>query len=388
MTSSKNTKRALLTSALAIVMCVAMLVGTTFAWFTDTASTAVNKIQAGNLAVELEYSSDMVNWKVADENTKIFNENALWEPGYTEVVYLRVVNKGNLALKYAIDLADRYVVQPGTNVFGDKYRIGDYLKVGGVYTDAKFENRDAAQAAISGVERDFNDGYVMDNGNVLKSGESSQAFAAVIYMPTTVGNEANAKAGTKPSYIAWVGIKVKASQATVEKDSFDDQYDANAPTALTYVQFSGGTHEITENRQANGDYGVVRVDGGTTTINADLYAVYKDDAAIAVWASANRTNVGHVIIEGGTFAQVGAPEGEQCDLIYADKGATIEINGGTFRAVLPKWTLNCKDGSGSTITVNGGRFYKFNPETDNPGEVVLGEGCTVTTDGDWYVVSK
>ena len=54
MTSSKSTKRALLTSVLALLMCVTMLIGTTFAWFTDTASTAVNKIQAGNLKVDLE----------------------------------------------------------------------------------------------------------------------------------------------------------------------------------------------------------------------------------------------------------------------------------------------------------------------------------------------
>ena len=53
MTSSKSTKRALVSSALAILMCVAMLIGTTFAWFTDTASTAVNKIQAGTLDVQL-----------------------------------------------------------------------------------------------------------------------------------------------------------------------------------------------------------------------------------------------------------------------------------------------------------------------------------------------
>ena len=51
MTSSKSTKRALISSTLAILMCVAMLIGTTFAWFTDTASTGVNKIQAGNLKV-------------------------------------------------------------------------------------------------------------------------------------------------------------------------------------------------------------------------------------------------------------------------------------------------------------------------------------------------
>ena len=63
MENSKSTKRALLTSALALLMCVAMLIGATFAWFTDTASTGVNKIQAGNLDVVLEYSKDFTEWK-------------------------------------------------------------------------------------------------------------------------------------------------------------------------------------------------------------------------------------------------------------------------------------------------------------------------------------
>ena len=72
MTSSKSTKRALITSALAILMCVAMLIGTTFAWFTDTASTGVNKIQAGNLKVDLEMSTDGTNWESAEGKTLAF----------------------------------------------------------------------------------------------------------------------------------------------------------------------------------------------------------------------------------------------------------------------------------------------------------------------------
>lgn len=61
MTNSKSTKRALLSSAFAILICVAMLIGTTFAWFTDTASTGVNKIQAGNLDIEVKYTLDGEN---------------------------------------------------------------------------------------------------------------------------------------------------------------------------------------------------------------------------------------------------------------------------------------------------------------------------------------
>ena len=71
MTNRKSTKRALLGSVVAMVLCLAMLVGATFAWFTDTASTGVNKIQAGNLDVKLMYSTDMQTWKEATDQTKL-----------------------------------------------------------------------------------------------------------------------------------------------------------------------------------------------------------------------------------------------------------------------------------------------------------------------------
>ena len=79
MTSIKSTKRALITSALAILMCAAMLIGTTFAWFTDTASTGVNKIVAGHLDIEVEYTLDGETWNDLDEATDIF-QKGLWEP--------------------------------------------------------------------------------------------------------------------------------------------------------------------------------------------------------------------------------------------------------------------------------------------------------------------
>ena len=92
MTNSKSTKRALVSSALAILMCVAMLIGTTFAWFTDTASTGVNKIQAGNLDIELQMKDNDDNWVNAEGKTLPFLVNGkipaegtpiLWEPGGT-----------------------------------------------------------------------------------------------------------------------------------------------------------------------------------------------------------------------------------------------------------------------------------------------------------------
>ena len=111
MNSKKTTKHALMSSVVALLLCCAMLIGTTFAWFTDTASTAVNKIQAGTLDVALEMY-DGANWVPAEGKTLQFKVNGaipadgtqiLWEPGCTyELPKLRVVNKGNLALKYKV----------------------------------------------------------------------------------------------------------------------------------------------------------------------------------------------------------------------------------------------------------------------------------------------
>ena len=107
MTNRKSTKRALLGSVMAMVLCLAMLVGATFAWFTDTASTGVNKIQAGKLDVALEMKEGD-SWVSAEGKTLNWvkaaaGEQVLWEPGCTYTLpELRVVNKGNLALKYKV----------------------------------------------------------------------------------------------------------------------------------------------------------------------------------------------------------------------------------------------------------------------------------------------
>ena len=131
-----NSKKALLSSAFALVLSVAMLIGTTFAWFTDTASTGINKIQAGNLDVKLMYSTDMVTWKEATSTTQLFNDDALWEPGHTELVYLKVVNAGNLALKYEMT-TNSYDKERGKNANGDLFYIDKYLKIGVAETQNK-----------------------------------------------------------------------------------------------------------------------------------------------------------------------------------------------------------------------------------------------------------
>ena len=385
MTSSKSTKRALLTSVLALLMCVAMLIGTTFAWFTDTASTGVNKIQAGNLDVKLMYSTDMQTWKEATDQTKLFDDNALWEPGYTQVVYLKIVNAGKLALKYEAGFSKNYTSNRGKNVNGDWCRVDNYLKIGTAETTTKFANREDVWSAIAATEKTLAKDVMLTDGWItLKAGESSKPFAVAIYMPTSVGNEANASKN-RPSSVSGLGIEVRATQATVESDSFDNNYDANAATVLKRVEYTDGEHTVTGNIQANGTAGAIH-GTGTAKITVDattVYGTYVSNYAMAVCASSRS----EITIKGGEFANQ-APAGSNLSLIYAEDNAKITIEGGTFKCVSPAWTLNCNDSDSATITVKGGSFYQFDPSnvTVGEGEIFIADGYKVVQNGDWYNV--
>ena len=237
-----NTKRALLTSALAIVACVAMLIGSTFAWFTDTASTGVNKIQAGNLDIKVEYTLDGGTWKDLDGATDIF-QKGLWEPGHTEVVALRFKNNGSLALKYSINMniVDENV---GINKLGQKYKLSDYLKVkilsqeasliGDICIGMAFSARNDGLAYTTTA--DLKDATVVDHDLLLPPGEVGNYLIMKVYMPETVGNEANAISTEKAASIDF-GLNVVATQVPYEKDSFGNTYDKDA----TYPDVWDGT---------------------------------------------------------------------------------------------------------------------------------------------------
>ena len=225
--NKKATKRALLTSVMALVMCVVMLVGTTFAWFTDTASTGVNKIQAGNLDIELEYkNSGMTGFKKANKDTLVFDKDALWEPGHVEYVVLKVSNAGNLALKYKLGINIANEVG-STNVDGNAFNLSDYIRFAVLDDDKSSLGRDDLVAAAENAgSKLINEGYSKENN--LNKTNDADTVTLVVWMPTTVGNEANHKKdATAPSID--LGISVVATQYTHENDSFDNQYDKDAP---------------------------------------------------------------------------------------------------------------------------------------------------------------
>lgn len=214
MTNSKSTKRALVSSALAVFLCVAMLIGTTFAWFTDTASTSVNKIQAGTLDVALEMYENG-EWVSAEGKTLNFvkaagheSEAILWEPGCTyELPALRVVNKGNLALKYTIAIS-------GINGDAKLNDAIDWTYVP-MFANGTFGEQGSPLSELSGTAL-----YPEDKATDWQVAAS--AFKIIGHMKETAGN---AYQGLS---IDGIAITVYATQFTYEHDSNGNDYDKNA----------------------------------------------------------------------------------------------------------------------------------------------------------------
>ncbi len=209
MNNKRATKRALLTSVMALVMCVVMLVGTTFAWFTDTASTGVNKIVSGNLKVDIigensDSHVEKLNFKKAATTDAEAGAEILWEPGCRYLTEgFRIANKGNLALKWKAQ------VNKGTTVANEGNF--DLLDVIDFYLVTKAANGTETETALD----EF-------TGN-LKKTETSDVYYIKGVMQTTAGNDYQGLT------LDGISITVIATQDTVENDSFDNQYDKDAP---------------------------------------------------------------------------------------------------------------------------------------------------------------
>ena len=234
MTNAKTTRRALLSSAIALLLCFAMLLGTTFAWFTDSATSGSNVITSGNLDIVVEYTLDGTTWNKLDGAIDLF-QKGLWEPGHTEVVALRIKNNGTLALKYA---ANMNIVSEtkGKTKDGADIVLSDILTVSTLIQQAADENGNADQIggitlglAFKGENRvayeqtsTFKAGNVLGNDKELQPGAAHYLLVKVD-MAETVGNEANHN-GTNIPKINF-GINILATQFTYETDSFGKDYD-------------------------------------------------------------------------------------------------------------------------------------------------------------------
>ena len=407
MNNKKATKRALLTSVMALVMCVVMLVGTTFAWFTDTASTGVNKIQAGNLDVDIigatgDRHVEKLNFTKAAVTDAEAGAEILWEPGCRYLTQgFRIANKGNLALKWKAEInKDNIVDGKAAPTAKDGKSLLDVIDF--YVVTSTDENADAV--AIENF-----------TGNLAKGAKSGVYYIKGV-MQTTAGND------YQDLTLDGITITVYATQDTVENDSFGNEYDKDAtyPVAsaaeMKTALATGGIVSVNKDIKTDniGDTAADRVIiSKPTTLNLNAKIVFPDNMGN------NNTNFCALIVDADTTINAGENGGIDTGVnggygINVRNGATLTINGGSYygggtAVQVQKGTLtitgghfaveafgdpygynfllNCidsayKDGT-AKIIVKGGTFVNFDP-SNNSAE---GTGTNFVADG-YKVVSE
>ena len=325
MNNRKATKRALLTSVMALVMCVVMLVGTTFAWFTDTVRTSVNKIQAGNLDVDMvdETGASLVgrtlSWQKAAGGA---GQEILWEPGATyNLNAFRIVNKGSLALKYEI------------TVNGVK---GSSKLLEAINFTAKINGRDEALNNLTGV--------------LLPKGATAQTADEVVEKTDLITISGTMKTGAGNEYqgltIDGVSITVVATQYTYEYDSNGKTYDGTADATIQVNK---------DNIQdyLDGKYG--SIDGMTLVLAAGDYGQLELGRATKYAGSNTEYMVGGFTSDAEYYQKFNTAE----DLI-AYKSASTWTPTCFYRRSMNNVTLKAAEGADVSIekvVANAGQIY-------------------------------
>lgn len=438
MTNSKTTKRALYSSVVTLLLCFTMLLGTTFAWFTDSAASGSNVITAGNLDMVVEYTLDGENWKNLDGATDLF-QKGLWEPGHTEVVLLKITNNGSLALKYAanmnivnetigktkdgadIVLSEILTVSTCTQQYTDGN--GNVASGADIFPAMTFNGADGADGWIGyQTTSTFKAGNVLKNDKQLQPKESDY-IAVKVDMADTVGDEANHD-GTYVPTINF-GINVLATQYTYENDSFGNQYDKNAtyPELAVIVENeadfldalkNGGNIKLGANISFVGDTTVV---DKSATIDLNGYTLssnrnYKDSNE-STTATLHIKGADTKVVICGNGAVINNYKGnlEEVDLtksnpntfaIYVSDGADLTIMGGTYKSFgsavyVGKGSVNIQGGffeSDTSVepdpwykrTYEGTEYVQFlaNVVNCNKGGYIDGK-CTVEINGGTFV---
>ncbi len=417
MTSSKSTKRALISSALAILMCVAMLIGTTFAWFTDTASTGVNKIVSGNLKVDIigENSDSHISTLNFQKAAGAQGEQILWEPGCRYLTEgFRIANKGNLALKWKAEINKDNIVN-GKVVDTAKDGVS-LLDVIDFYVVTKADDGTETAVAIENF-----------TGKLAANDGKSETYYIKGVMQTTAGND------YQDLTLEGITITVVATQDTVENDSFNNQYDKDAgypvasATEMKEALANGGIVSVNKDIKTDniGDNEADRITiSKPTTLNLDAKIISPDDMGN------NNTNFCALIVDADTTINAGKNGGIDTGAnggyaLNVRKGANLTITGGSYygggTAVQVQegtltitgghfaveafgepygynFLLNCVDSAykngTAKIIVMGGTFVNFNPSNntaEGAGTNFVADGYKVVsetqTNGDvWYTV--
>ena len=349
MNTKKATKRALLTSVMALVMCVVMLVGTTFAWFTDTASTGVNKIVAGNLKVDIigENSENHVSMLNFTKAAGAEGEELFWEPGCRYVTEgFRIANKGNLALKWKAQ------VNKGTTAANEgNFNLLDVIDF---YLVTK---------AADGTETET----PLDEftGN-LTAGVKSNVYYIKGVMRTTAGNDYQGLT------LNGITITVYATQDTVENDSFNNQYDAGAEAdefhqGVTISGIAGVADSYGTIQEAYEEVKAMLVANSGLSeeaLSEDAFNAFFTDGGKITWTIYGNQKVTETRMF--SFGRAANRFGEgrhitEIDIIGGNSSASLDLNAvnGTFALPYNWWNVADSDNTAlkcKNITFNGIKY--------------------------------
>ena len=224
-----TTKRTLLTSAVSLVLCICMLLGTTFAWFTDAVTSSGNIIASGKLDAEMYWSdkllaADSDEWNNAD-GTSVFNYNN-WEPGYTEVRYVKVSNAGTLNFRWKLSIEAE----------GNVTDLSDVINVYYVNpVTAELTKEGLKSLTPAGTLTD-----VLENNTGLDGRQLTPDSSVILAIAFHMDELADNKYQNKSLCDAGFSLKLLATQDIGESDSFGDDYDGNA-FADIFAGFQGGS---------------------------------------------------------------------------------------------------------------------------------------------------
>ena len=338
MNNHKATKRALLTSIMALVMCVVMLVGTTFAWFTDTATANVNKIEAGKLDVDMvDANGDslvgkMLSWQKADAGK---SQEILWEPGATyDLNEFQIVNKGSLALKYEI------------TINGVK---GSSKLLEAIDFTAKINDKEVALNNLTGV--------------LLPKGATVQAAGEVVEKTDLITISGTMKTSAGNEY---QGLTVDGVSITVVATQYTYEYDSNGKT---YDETADATIQVNKDNiqdYLDGKYG--SIDGMTLVLAAGDYGQLELGRATKYAGSNTEYMVGGFTSDAEHYQKFDTAE----DLI-AYKSASTWTPTCFYRRSMNNVTLKAAEGADVSIekvVANAGQIY--GTSTDPKYDWVLG----------------
>ena len=196
-------------SLCAVLLWVALGTGTSLAWFTDSSSRLRNIFHVADFTMKVSHRTERGGYEVVDGQTRLFDDEALYEPGYAQVVYLKIENRGDLPFLFrtAVSTAD---YTTAVNVFGTQFNLQDYLRFGLLMADTEENlNKKLSSRTLTAAAADSPLSNYSSETAVLAAGEETYA-ALIVRMPEEIGNEANHRGSTIPC--VKLGVIVEATQ--------------------------------------------------------------------------------------------------------------------------------------------------------------------------------